>query len=63
MALKHLLNDDDVDNFYHGRHSQHLNWCQQDSSDQYAIKASWSEARLTIVGLQQLYQLNPGINT
>jgi len=40
MALKHLLNDDDVDNLYHGRHSPHPDWYQQGSLDQYAMKAS-----------------------
>jgi len=39
MALKHLLNDDDVVNFHHERHSPHLNWFQQDSLDQYATDA------------------------
>lgn len=41
MALKHLLNDDDVDDFRPGSHSSHPNWHQQDPLD-YALDGSWS---------------------
>ena len=42
MALKHLLNDDDVDYFRPGSDSFHQNWHQQDLLDQYALDRSWS---------------------
>ncbi|KAI4702778.1 hypothetical protein J4E89_010312 [Alternaria sp. Ai002NY15] len=55
MALKRLLNDDNVDNFHHGRHSPHLNWCQQDSLDQFTPALptqSWDQYVDELLGSQ-----------
>ena len=40
MALKHLLNYDNVDDFQHGSHSPHSDWYQHGSSEQYAMDGS-----------------------
>ncbi|KAI4608164.1 hypothetical protein J4E80_009172 [Alternaria sp. BMP 0032] len=55
MALKHLLNDDDVDHFHHERQSPYLNWCQQDSLDQFTAALptqSWDQYVDELLGSQ-----------
>ncbi|KAI4681507.1 hypothetical protein J4E81_009865 [Alternaria sp. BMP 2799] len=55
MALKHLLNDDDVVNYHHERHSPHLNWFQQDSLDHFTAALptqSWDQYVEELLGSQ-----------
>jgi hypothetical protein len=64
MALKHLLNDEDVGDDYQGNYRSHYQLDKDDDNSQYAVNESrLIKARVTITGSLRLYQVKPGTNT